>query len=400
MTVSAGNQPPVVTTNVGLTVTEGGSGVISQFVLQATDPDNTPDELTFTVSAGPAHGTLLVDGTAATTFTQADINAGNVSYQNDGGESFTDAFAFTVSDGRLATGSATFTIFVTPVNDPPTLMTNAGLTVVRGSSAVIGHAALDTADPDDPSSQLTFTVTAGPAHGVLQLGGLPVADVHPGRPRRRPGPLRQRRRRGHDRHVHGHGQRRDRRGRPDGVRHHRRHGPPGHPRPGRRVGLRRHAGHVDGRRDGRPGPDRPVAGAGAGRVVRRHPRATATTYTFTPTLAADGNQYRAVFTNEAGSATSTAATLTVTPGLVVLTGPVSQVVSLGDTATFAATATGSTRPTVQWQVSTDGGLTYSIIPGATRTTLKFAKVSAAQDGALYRAVFRTPPAPPRPPRRR
>jgi hypothetical protein len=63
-------------------------------------------------------------------------------------------------------------------------------------------------------------------------------------------------------------------------------------------------------------------------------------------------------------------------------------VPLGQTAIFSAGATGSTRVAVQWQVSTDGGATYANIPGATRPTLSVKNVSAALDGALYRAVFR------------
>ena len=188
VTVSAGNQPPVVTTNFGLTVTEGGSGVISQFVLQATDPDNTPDELTFTVTAGPAHGTLLVNGTAATTFTQADINAGVVSYLNDGSESFTDSFTFTVSDGHSATGSATFTIFVSPANDPPTVMTNAGLTVVRG---VVGRDRPRRPGHGRPGQHLVAAHVHGhgrPGPRDASAGGLPVAaftqaDIDAGRVR-------------------------------------------------------------------------------------------------------------------------------------------------------------------------------------------------------------------------
>jgi hypothetical protein len=41
---------------------------------------------------------------------------------------------------------------------------------------------------------------------------------------------------------------------------------------------------------------------------------------------------------------------------------------------------------VQWQVSTDGGVTYSNIAGATSTTLAFL-TSLNENGYLYRAVF-------------
>ena len=42
---------------------------------------------------------------------------------------------------------------------------------------------------------------------------------------------------------------------------------------------------------------------------------------------------------------------------------------------------------MQWQVSTDGGVTYSNIAGATSTTLTFI-TSLSENGYLYRAVFR------------
>jgi Ricin-type beta-trefoil lectin domain/Immunoglobulin I-set domain/Bacterial Ig domain len=116
--------------------------------------------------------------------------------------------------------------------------------------------------------------------------------------------------------------------------------------------------------------------------------ATSTTLSFTTALSQNGYQYRAVFTNSAGTATTTAATLTVnspTPPTIT-TQPANQTVTAGQTATFTAAATGSPTPTVQWQVSTDNGATFSNVSGATSTTLSFATASS-QNGYQYRAVF-------------
>ena len=114
------------------------------------------------------------------------------------------------------------------------------------------------------------------------------------------------------------------------------------------------------------------------------PGATSTTLTFIATAAQNGNQYRAVFTNTAGTATSTAATLTVNTAPTVTTNPTNQTVCDGGTATFTAAANSSPAATVQWQVSTGGP--FSNIPGATSTTLTFI-ATAAQNGNQYRAVF-------------
>jgi hypothetical protein len=61
-------------------------------------------------------------------------------------------------------------------------------------------------------------------------------------------------------------------------------------------------------------------------------------------------------------------------------------VTAGQTATFTAAATGSPTPTVQWQVSTDGGVTFGNLSGATSTTLSFT-TALSQTGNQYRAVF-------------
>jgi photosystem II stability/assembly factor-like uncharacterized protein len=101
----------------------------------------------------------------------------------------------------------------------------------------------------------------------------------------------------------------------------------------------------------------------------------------------NGNEYEAVFTNGLGTVTTNPATLTVQTVPTVTTSPQSQTVSLGQTVTFTAAADGSPTPTVQWQLSTNGGATWNNISGATNTTLTLNSVQVAQNGSEYRAVF-------------
>ena len=95
----------VVSTNTGLTVNEGDTGtVITQAMLETTDADNTPVQLVYTVTTAPnpAIGTLYLSGAALNatdTFTQADINAGLVTYDHNDSENFADSFDFSVDDG-------------------------------------------------------------------------------------------------------------------------------------------------------------------------------------------------------------------------------------------------------------------------------------------------------------
>ena len=90
------------------------------------------------------------------------------------------------------------------------------------------------------------------------------------------------------------------------------------------------------------------------------------------------------------SATTGIANLTVTTTLgvapAVTTNPISQSKAAGQTVAFTAAASGTPTPTVQWQVSTDGGSTFVNVVGATSTTYSFA-VQASQNGNRYRAVF-------------
>ncbi len=114
--------------------------------------------------------------------------------------------------------------------------------------------------------------------------------------------------------------------------------------------------------------------------------ATATTYSFTTTASQNGDQYEAVFTNSVGTATTAAATLTVTTPPTVTTNPSSVAVASGGTATFTAAATGSPSPTVQWEVSTNAGTTFTAVGGATATTYSFT-VAVGQNDDQYEAVF-------------
>ena len=66
--------------------------------------------------------------------------------------------------------------------------------------------------------------------------------------------------------------------------------------------------------------------------------------------------------------------------------PLSQTITGGGSVTFTAGASGTPAPTVQWQVSSNSGVTYSNIAGANSPSLMFIGL-VAQNGNLYQAVF-------------
>ena len=77
----------------------------------------------------------------------------------------------------------------------------------------------------------------------------------------------------------------------------------------------------------------------------------------------------------------------VTPTAPIVTSdPSSQAVTAGNSVSLVAAAVGSPAPTVQWQLSTDGGNTFTNIAGATSTKLTFTTASGQNDNE-YQAVF-------------
>jgi hypothetical protein len=111
-TVPAGPQPP---RGVNQSIA-AQQGVAKAVVLTATDDDTPADELTFSVTGPPAHGTLA--GTAPT-----------LTYTSDAGYVGPDSFVFTVRDpgGLEGTGTVNINVFSPTVidNTPPTVTVSA-----------------------------------------------------------------------------------------------------------------------------------------------------------------------------------------------------------------------------------------------------------------------------------
>lgn len=163
VTFSNANDSPSVTTNTGLTLSEGGTGTISATKLSTTDSDNAASQLIYTLATSPANGRLestTHPGVAITSFTQYEVNNGTIRYVHNGGESTSDSFSFSVSDGA-ATATGSFAITINAVNDPPALTVNS-LPVTEGQTVTLTTSHLDAADAD--SATLTFNV------GVLNRG--------------------------------------------------------------------------------------------------------------------------------------------------------------------------------------------------------------------------------------
>jgi Immunoglobulin I-set domain/Immunoglobulin domain len=109
--------------------------------------------------------------------------------------------------------------------------------------------------------------------------------------------------------------------------------------------------------------------------------ATSSTYTTPPTIAGNsGSVYTVTVTNSGGTVTSSPATLTVNTAPLIVTQPASQTVTVGQTATFSVTASGTAPLTYQWF---KGG---TAITGATSSSYTTPATVIGDSGSLFTVV--------------
>ena len=184
ITYTAANDTPVIATNTGATVLEGSAGNgITTAMLNEGDPDDSGAGLTYTVTSIVSNGTLLLNGTALPdndTFTQADIDAGLVTYDHNGSNTTSDSFAFSLADGGedgAAATTGTFSITVTAVDDDTPTVVNQSLTLAEGATNVaLTTSDLSSTDTDTNDATLIYTV-GNVTNGTLTINGSAWASV-------------------------------------------------------------------------------------------------------------------------------------------------------------------------------------------------------------------------------
>jgi len=189
-----------------VTLTNGSGGLPGlNYTAEGVDPSQVVYTIRGFDGAGPDwNGQLqkLVNGEWVTlsvydTFTQADLNDGNVRFQHDGGEDFESsvrlqASAGVVENGAPASWDTSFTFYIKPVNDAPVATGSSTTVIDEGDTVAITTGQLNFGDADDATSesylengatlpgvggdnfafnngdQLTFKVTSLPTNGKLQ----------------------------------------------------------------------------------------------------------------------------------------------------------------------------------------------------------------------------------------
>lgn len=132
---------------------------------QATDEDDPTEALVYQMSGE----SLRPGALSAETFSQADLDAGEVIYTR-APETDSETFLFSLTDGKDTLDGLTFAV---TVNEPPVYAPETD-TVVLSDREAVPLACLNATDPDDGPESITFTLTAPPEVGSLSLAGAPL----------------------------------------------------------------------------------------------------------------------------------------------------------------------------------------------------------------------------------
>jgi VCBS repeat-containing protein len=182
------NDAPILTGDLAAAVAEGGSTLIDAADLNFIDPDDGASEVTFTVS-NQINGTVLVNGSAATSFSGQDLADGLVSFAHDGTATTSASFDVLVEDGdedASAPIAQTFHFAVVAENDPPVAADDAlaateDTPVTYAAADLVGND--DDGDPELNQALTVASVTSGTG-GTAVLNGdgtvtfTPAADFN------------------------------------------------------------------------------------------------------------------------------------------------------------------------------------------------------------------------------
>ncbi|NER81343.1 MAG: hypothetical protein F6K42_17605, partial [Leptolyngbya sp. SIO1D8] len=154
------NDVPVLQT-LSLAIADGEQIPLTSDILSVTDEETLPENVQYQVtSVSNGRFVLLADGSTVESFTQADIDAGNIIAFEQDGSILAPTFSLTASDGEnsIVVESGDGVVFQ-PVNDPPVIEVNT-LTIAEGGSVVLSSVDnLRTTDAETSADELRYVVT-------------------------------------------------------------------------------------------------------------------------------------------------------------------------------------------------------------------------------------------------
>ena len=129
-----------------------------------------------------SNGTLSLSGFGTLglndTFTQADLDAGKVTYAHNDSETTSDSFSFSLADGGedgSTPASGTFNITIDPVNDAPVNTVPGRQTVAEETPTSILGLSISDVDAGAGSTSTRLVVSGGVLNVTLAGGATMIA---------------------------------------------------------------------------------------------------------------------------------------------------------------------------------------------------------------------------------
>ena len=161
--VTGTNDAPTLTGSASADILEDAGSVSLDVLSTATDVDAS-DVLSVAAVSGGANGTVAINADGTVSYTPNEGAYDSLA----AGETATDTFTYTISDGEGGTVTGTATVNVTGTNDAPTLVGSASADILEDAGSV-SLDVLSTATDVDASDVLSVAAVTDGANGTVAI---------------------------------------------------------------------------------------------------------------------------------------------------------------------------------------------------------------------------------------
>ncbi|XP_068594758.1 chondroitin sulfate proteoglycan 4 [Brachionichthys hirsutus] len=176
-------RPPIVQHHHTLLVEEGKPAKIDETKLEVTHEDNLPSEIVFTVTVAPSHGFLRrfvnerhigTKQSPVRTFTQEDINGGNIQYVQVEPSKVNDTFIIDATNGVTDVSGIRMAVDIIPRLIP---LRVSNITMDEGDSKALTQDVLKVTSPHFSGVNFLFSLTDPPHHGHVEYSRHPGVSI-------------------------------------------------------------------------------------------------------------------------------------------------------------------------------------------------------------------------------
>ncbi|XP_051534286.1 chondroitin sulfate proteoglycan 4-like [Myxocyprinus asiaticus] len=169
-------RPPVIIHNKTLLVEEGKPVKIESSRLKATHEASSPSEITFTIKVAPAHGYLrrFIEGKdqyqgtqedPLVTFSQQDVNAGNIQYVQVAPGQMSDSLTLEASNGVAEVSDIIMPVDIIPCLIPIEV---SNITLKEGASKALTEEIIRVTNPHFSGLNFVYYISESPMHGHIE----------------------------------------------------------------------------------------------------------------------------------------------------------------------------------------------------------------------------------------